>query len=98
MRDMAEERLFEVPEKDQRPPVPMSEYYSTLDQTMILQHFRTLQQYPRLDIGSVTHSGVHSDLPPAALWRNGVIDIGPHVEVELEKAKEKAALGQRVTF
>lgn len=81
---------FTIPELQRRPPVSMTEFYATRDQTLTNMMMATRLRFQQQNhMGTVMRDGFHADLPDNAVWRGGVIVMGENIRTEVQKAAVK---------
>jgi hypothetical protein len=93
--DALRDKNFNVPLGDRRPPERMKDYYRKQDTKLFGHVLKTRNKYKtQYHLGSVMKTGFHSDLPPDAMWRDGIVEIGEDIrEMSLRKAEEKPMYG-----
>jgi len=93
--DAFKEKNFNVPETDRRPEQRMKDYYRRQDTHLFGQLLHTRNRYKtQHHLGSIMKDGFHADLPPDAMWRDGIVQIGEDIrELSIRKAAEKPQYG-----
>lgn len=82
---------FDVPLNKRRPKESIKDFYRSQESVLFGQLFSTRGKYlTQHHVGTVMKDGFHTDLPDNAMWRNGMVVIGPEIaELSKKKAQER---------
>lgn len=78
-----------IPEHHRDPGVSIHEFNKIKQQASIdamLKTRLTFKEQPYF--GSVMRDGFHADLPENAMWKDGIVAVGPEIQSMVAKAKQ----------